>query len=303
MVDSRSATTFAWTIDDVGSGKPEWITATQSVLNRLSELDVRATLFVVPRPDGRPIAKDWRRFIEQAVADGHDVQLHGLTHENCWEFGPPNWPATDILPVLSQQFADVGDQWRPLHTRAALTKRISTGAAALRSEFGIEPSVFRAPCGATCKAMYAALTDSGIRYHSCEYISATGYDHLPHRQRTRAHDWNGRVPCNPFRWYHGVIEAPILNEWTWQGAWRHVDAMREVMRADVTRACSECRVAVPLMHTHGIGSNPDYAIEITQEAVETARQLGAGFATLGRFASDGSLDRAAVVEGPDILPY
>jgi hypothetical protein len=260
-------------------------------------------LFVVPRPGGNAIADDWRAFIERAVAQGHDVQLHGLTHEHCWEFGPPNWPATSILPSLAEEFRKVEAEWRPRHSQEALLARIEEGAAALKAEFGVTSAVFRAPCGAISKAMFGALAAAGIRYHSCEYISATGYDHLPHRRRTPVHEWADRVPHGPFRWYSRIIEVPILNEWTWQGAWRCEDAMPEVMRQDVTRACAECAVAVPLMHTHGIGSDADYAVRVTAEAVALATRLGARLGTLGELAADGTLDRAAVCDGPDRLEY
>jgi|GEM_PF-736063 len=303
MKPTTGQTAFAWTVDDVGSGDPRWIEDTQCVLDALRDDGVFATLFVVPRPGGKPVADDWRTFIMGALSDGHDVQLHGLTHENCWEFGPPNWPATSILPSLADEFRKVEAEWRPRHSEEALLARIREGAEALRSEFDVTPAVFRAPCGAICKAMFSALAAAGIRFHSCEYISATGYNHLPHRQRTPEHEWSERIPHDPFRWYGGVVEVPILNEWTWQGAWRHEDAMRSVMEQDVARACRECAVAVPLMHTHGIGSDRDYAARVTREAVALAERLGARFGTLAELVADGTLDGAAVAQGPDTLEY
>lgn len=295
-------TTFAWTIDDAGMGGERMIESVGRTASVLESRGLRATWFVVPRPGGEPLPEPWRAALLDARERGHDLQLHGLTHEDCYEFGPPNWPATDILPSLGPEFERRRAELSPRYTRERLRGRIAEGIERFETAFGARPSVFRAPCGAISRPMFEALADLGIRYHSCCYVSGTGYDHLPHRQRTVRHAWADTYPHRPFRWYAGVVEAPILNEWTWAGARRQQEAMFEAARADLDRIRVESPVAVLLSHTHGIADDYEHAFAVVDAVLEHLDRSGdRRFETLGELAASGELDRAATVDGPDLL--
>lgn len=72
-------TYFAFTVDDVGDaiGSPADL---REILRFLARWEVRATLFVVPAPGGKPIttAPEWCEVLSEAKALGHDLELHGL---------------------------------------------------------------------------------------------------------------------------------------------------------------------------------------------------------------------------------
>jgi len=261
---------------------------------------VRGTWFVIPKPRGKPLSDEWVAALIEARDAGHDLQLHGLTHEDCFEFGPPAWPATSISPDFQPEFDRRRDELMPRYRLQTLRARIEEGMAIFERDLGVKPSVFRAPCGAISKPMFAALRQVGIRYHTCVYISATGYEHLPHRAGRLEQEWTDEVPYCPFRWYSDIIEAPILNEYTWRGAGQRSGEFLELAKRDVDRIAAESPIAVLLMHTHGIADDYDHAFRLIDTVVEHAGST-ARFTTLGRLAASGALDSAATATGPDCL--
>jgi len=296
------ATWYVWTMDDVGAGGSDMVEAMRRVCALLQSRGVRMTLFVVPKPSGQPMSEEWVNALREAHAAGHDLQLHGLTHEDCFEFGPPNWPATDIMPAFIEEFERRRGELMPRYTLPNLRARIEEGLAIFRQRLGVEPTVFRAPCGAISKPMFEALQQVGIRYHSCMYISGTGYEHLPHRSGVIAQKWVSDIPHTPFRWYSGVVEVPILNEYTWRGAWQREQEFVALAKEDVSRIAQESNVAVLLTHTHGVGDNLDYALRLMDAVIEHVLTNGLGdFATLGELAANGHLEQAVRGTGPDIL--
>jgi hypothetical protein len=98
------------------------------------------------------MSEEWKTTLLTARDGGHDLQLHGLTHGDCYEFGPPNWPATAILPSLQTQFDNDREDLLPRYTVNALLARIAEGMEVFHRELGLVPTCFRAPCGAISKA-------------------------------------------------------------------------------------------------------------------------------------------------------
>ena len=134
------------------------------------------------------------------------------------------------------------------------------------------------------------------------FISGTGYDHLPHRPGAIAQRWVTDIPHTPFRWYSGVVELPVLNEYTWRGAWQREAEFLALAKEDVSRIAQESEVAVLLTHTHGVGDNLDYARRLIGSVIAHVRENGLGdFATLGELIASGRIEQAVRGAGPDIL--
>ena len=293
---------YVWSIDDAGSGGGEMVESLNRSCEFFESRGVRATWFVVPKSKEEPMTGDWKEALLKSRDGGHDLQLHGLTHADCYEFGPPAWPATSISPSYSSDFESRRDELMSRYTVEKLRGRIEEGIEIFERELGIHPTVFRAPCGAISKPMFEALKQVGISYHTCYYISASGYEHLPHRSGVIRQDWKGDVPNRPFRWYSGIIEAPILNEYTWRGAWQREEEFIALAKNDIDRAVQESPLVVFLMHTHGIADNYDYAFRVIDAVMEHLDgKSGWKCSTLGKLAESGELAQGATVEGPDIL--
>jgi peptidoglycan/xylan/chitin deacetylase (PgdA/CDA1 family) len=293
-------TTFVWSIDDAGAGGNDM--SLRRPCRFLESRGLRATWFAIPKPNGSSLTPAWREALVEARDAGHDLQLHGLTHEDCFEFGPPAWPATAISPSYVTEFERRRDELTPRYTRENLRGRIEQGLEIFERELGVRPTVFRAPCGAISRPMFEALAQVGIAYHTCAYISASGYEHLPHRSGLLTQDWTDAIPHRPFRWYSGIIEVPILNEYTWRGAWQREEDFIALAKQDLDRITAQSPVTVILMHTHGIADNYDYAFRLIDAVLEHLDERGQrSFSTLGELAETGALAQAAITTGPDLL--
>jgi len=296
-------TDFVWSIDDAGMGNTALVDATRRMARFFESRSLAATWLVVPKPGGQPLSAEWLAVLREARDRGHDLQLHGLTHADCFEFGPPAWPATSIRPAFVDEFAQRREELLPRYSVANLRARMEEGLEIFRRELEIDPVLFRAPCGAVSQAMFTALAQVGIGYHSCQYISGTGYQHLPHNSGDLTPVWTDEIPHRPYRWYADVVEAPILNEYTWRGAGARSQEFIELARRDASRIVQESPVAVILMHTHGIADDFDHACRLVDGLVEHAASLGDhSFTTLDALIRSDKLAAAATVSGPDNLP-
>lgn len=295
-------THYVWTMDDAGVGGTQMVEAMRRTCAFLESRGARLTLFVVPKPSGQPMSNEWVQALREVQAAGHDLQLHGLTHEDCFEFGPPNWPATVIVPAFVNEFERRREELMPRYTLPNLRARLEEGLDIFQQRLRTVPTVFRAPCGAMSKPMFGALRQVGIRYETGTFISGSGYEHLPHRSGVLAPNWLEDFPHTPFRWYSDVVEIPILNEYTWRGAWQREADFLALARADVARIGRESEVAVLLTHTHGVADNPEYALRLMDAVIEQVRSERLGdFATLGELVQNGVLEQAVRGQGPDVL--
>lgn len=296
-------TYFVWSIDDAGSGGSKMVESLRRTSQFFSSRGLGSTWFTVPKAGGRPLSSAWKEALIEARDAGHDLQLHGLTHADCYEFGPPIWPATSILPTLQTEFDQRREELMSRYTVPKLRARIEEGMEIFSNDLGVVSTVFRAPCGAISKPMFAALSEVGINYHTCMYISGTGYAHLPHNSGVLEQQWVDEIPHQPYRWYSNIIEVPIINEYTWQGSGQRSTEFIELAKQDLDRISQTSPIVVILMHTHGIADDYEHAFRLIDAVVEhVGRQSNAKFATLGELAASGALAQAATVEGPDILP-
>jgi hypothetical protein len=173
--------------------------------------------------------------------------------------------------------------------------------AIFREELGVEPTAFRAPCGAISKPLFTALHNAGIHYHSVMYISGSGYQHLPHNSGSLEQNWVDDIPHRPFVWYADVVEAPILNEYTWRGSGQRSSEFVDLARQDVERIAGKSPIAVLLMHTHGIADNYEHTFRLIDAVVEEVERNGGSFSTFADVIRSGELAAAATVSGPDLL--
>ncbi len=295
-------TTFVWSIDDAGLGDSYNVASLSRTCQFFDTRGIKSTWFVVPKPNNQPLAAEWKTALLEARDNGHDLQLHGLTHADCYEFGPPAWPAIAISPTMQPEFERRRAELMPRYTVANLRARLEEGMAIFEQELSIKPTVFRAPCGAISKPFFAALQAVGIRYHTVMYISGTGYEHLPHNSGVLAQSWVDTIPHQPFHWYNDIIEVPILNEYTWGGAGQRSAEFVELAKQDVARIGQESPIAVILMHTHGIANDYEHAFRLIDAVIEqVGKQPGSSFATLGELAASGALAKAAMTTGADLL--
>ena len=295
-------TTFAWTIDDAGWGDSVLVESLRKTTGFLRSRGIGSTCFAVPKPWGKAMSAEWKEALIAALGAGHEIQPLGLTHSDCYEFGPPAWPATSILPTLQSEFDERSEEYLQRYTVDKLRSRINEAKEIFSQDYGIEPAVFRAPCGAISKPMFRALREAGIGYHSGVFISGSGYGHVENNGAEISQEWVENIPYRPFRWYEDIVEVPILNEYTWHESGQRSDGFVELARQELDHIGEHSPVVVIMMHTHGNADDYEHTFRIIDAVADhVGRKPGASFATLGELAVSGALAAAATGEGPDIL--
>lgn len=295
-------TYYAWTIDDAGWGDSVLVGSLRRTTEFLDSRGHSATVFAVPKPWGETMSAEWKQALMAARDAAHDLQPLGLTHSDCYEFGPPAWPATSLLPTLQSEFDERGEEYLQRYTVEKLRSRIEKATEIFAQDYGVEPSVFRAPCGSISKPFFGALREAGINYHSGMFISGSGYGHVDEGGGDISQKWVDNIPYRPFRWYEDIIEVPILNEYTWHESGQRSDEFVGLAREDLDRISDHSPVVVIMMHTHGIADDYEHTFRVIDAVAEhVGGKPGASFATLGELAASDALAEAATVEGPDIL--
>ena len=138
----------------------------EPLLSALDETDTKATFFVVGS-----LASGWKKTLEQLSNCGHEIALHGHTHEFLAVLGPKKF-----------------------------TSELLEGKAAVEDAIGREIIGFRAP--------YFSLTKDSI--WAPEILHAAGFSFsssvLPAWNPQAGFP---KAPRNPFLWECGLVEFPV----------------------------------------------------------------------------------------------
>lgn len=106
--------------------------AIDDYLDLLDRYNIKATFFVLCSS-----LEHTKKYLERAVKAGHEIALHGLTHD---------------IPAQMD--------------RAELKKHLSEGKALLENEFGTAVAGYRAPCFAVTDDVIDVLRELGFEYDS-----------------------------------------------------------------------------------------------------------------------------------------
>ena len=202
-----------FTNDDAGAAaSPRAVEWFRTVVDWHNGIGVPGTFFWVPKPAGAEKAHElWRPALVEVREQGHDFQLHGLTHGGCLEFGVPQESTRRANPKPFEEYEANREHWEAEHCGANLQRKIEEGIAAYGSLFGGRPAVFRSPCLGVCPGMYEGLAAAGVRYSSSRTVNptATAYTIL---REPALRTWAPDFPCQPWVEPPGVTEVPALED-------------------------------------------------------------------------------------------
>lgn len=212
---------FILTSDDVGRDTTENF---NKFISLLDEYNIKCTFFAVPKPrDNIPLAenKEWIYVLKKAVNDGHDVQLHGYTHEQLECGIPPNF-MLDIVPSLKKKVAEERNEIEKNLELSKLVDRLSKSKEIFEKVMGYSPICFRSPLLATHENLYKALVKLGIKYNTNFVVNPTGWYYIvengkPIEERNYPeNNWNkeGIMPV-PTKAQESVTELPLSSEYSW----------------------------------------------------------------------------------------
>ncbi len=273
-------TFFALTNDDAGSGEPALFA---ELLDFLSVQRVPATFFVEPAAGGVPLTEkpEWLQLLHRALAEGHELQLHGY-HHGVFEFGVPPGFMLDIIPEARERWRRESEAVRAEHTLEILNDKIARGREIFRQAFGVDPAGFRSGCLAIGDDMYRALAGHGFRWSSNLVVNPMGWRYI-NRDYDAGEPWQPDIPPHPFPYKAGLIEVPILSEYTWYLRPEDEERHYALIRADFDRVRREGGAFLSLSHFYAMTGEWRTGLRVYERLFAHARAQGAvRFCTVGQ---------------------
>ena len=242
-------TFFVLTNDDAGGQQPERF---EELLDFLAQVQVPATFFVIPAAGGEQLDKkpQWLNLLHRALDEGHELQLHGFVH-GAFEFGVPPDFMLDIMPDQKARWAQEPQAIQADHILDILTDKLTRGKEIFHRALGYEPLGFRSGCLAICDNMHRALAGLGFHWTSNLVVNPMGWRYI-NRQYAAGEPWQPDVPPHPFTYQAGLVEVPMLSEYTWYLREADLDRHFDLARADWDKAGPASGVFVTLSHYYAM---------------------------------------------------
>ena len=204
---------FVLTNDDAGGANPHLF---RELLDFLAVQKIPATFFVVPMSGGIPLDQkpEWLDLLRRAMSEGHELQLHAFDHGSTFEFGVPPGFMLDIIPDAKTRWEREPEVIQAEHTVERMRDRIERGKEIFSRALGFEPRGFRGPCLSMCGATYQALAETGFRWSSNLVVNPMGWRYI-NGDYDAGEPWQPGIPPQPFPYQSGMIEVPMISEYTW----------------------------------------------------------------------------------------
>lgn len=251
---------FIMTSDDVGRDSVENF---DKFISFLDKHEIKCTFFAVPKPrDNAPLIENklWIDALKKAIKNGHDVQLHGFTHEK-FECGFPDGlvlelyekeTRKELLKKIEEEREDIEENL----TLEKLFERLSNSKIAFEKIFGYSPFCFRSTLLGTCGNFYEALSKTGIKYCSNLVVNPRGWGQIA-GEKTGKSEWDKSVTPLLTKVEHGVTELPISCEYTWFLKEEQIEKAVEMMKEDAHKIAKiKNAFMIPLSHFYAIIKNP-----------------------------------------------
>ena len=95
-----------------------------------------------------------------------------------------------------------------------MSDRIARGKAIFERALGYAPTGFRGPCLSMSANTYQALANHGFVWSSNEVVNPMGWRYI-NKDYDAGEPWQPNVPPHPYRYTAGIIEIPMVSEYTW----------------------------------------------------------------------------------------
>lgn len=247
-----------FTVDDVCYDGYSTEGHLERLLRFFGDYHITATFFVVPLVQGQRLDQR-RRYVEilkRAIADGHEVGLHGLEHDR-FEFGVPpemilalphEGPARERLAEHRKEIEE------SLQVRC-LRERLRLGQDILEQGIGRKAAGFRAPALSTCENLFHALDAERFTYDSSRCLQEAGWDILNGipvvpRAITRERFYSLQYP--------GALRTlPLTTDYTWYLGRDRYDITLDLAKHDFD-ACAAAGIPfTPVCHVSPIQEGED----------------------------------------------
>jgi peptidoglycan/xylan/chitin deacetylase (PgdA/CDA1 family) len=267
-----SETMFALTNDDAGGGNPHLF---EELLDFLAEQEVPATFFVVPMSGGNPLVEKpaWMTLLQRALDEGHDLQLHAYDHSSTFEFGVPPGFMLDIIPEAKTRWETDPDAVRAKHTLQLMTDRLRRSKEGFEQALGFSPQGFRGPCLSMSDNTYRALAENGLTWSSNRVVNPMGWRYI-NRDYDAGEPWQPDVAPHPYRYKAGLIEIPMISEYTWYLEEGDIDIHFDLVRRDYDRVREVGGTFVTLSHYYAMTGEWTAGLRVYERLFAYTRELG-----------------------------
>lgn len=266
---------FILTSDDVGRGDVEDF---NKFISLLKEYGIKATFFAVPKPrDNIPLNenKDWISALKNAVKEGHDIQLHGFTHERL-ECGFPDDFIWSLYPEnerenLKKSIIENREKIEKNLEFNKLIERLFQSKKIFEEVMGYSPVCFRSPLLGTHKNLYKALAKLKIKFSSNVVMNPNGWNYI--KNNITKKEWNkkGILPV-PTKMQEGIVELPISCEYNWFLENNDFERAFELMKDDAEKISRmENAFMMPLSHFYAVVKSP-VGIELYRRFFDWAKK-------------------------------
>lgn len=244
---------YCLTVDDVALEGYSSEAHVEHLLDFFAAEDIKATFFVVPRINRRPLRQGgpYSRFFAEAQKAGHALAQHGLDHDRFQTGIPPKM----ILDLPHEgparmHLARHRDEIEQALTVNRLRECLREGRTILEDATGIAIDGFRAPCLSTCDNLFTALEEEGYRYDSSRCFQKGAWDLL-----------NGKEPIvcpitrelyNAYQMPGRMRTFPLSAEYTWYLTRDKFDAFLDLAKHDFDACLNEGIPFVPMCHVSPI---------------------------------------------------
>lgn len=270
---------FGFTVDDIGYDGYSTEEHLRNILDFCDELKIKATFFAVPIVKGKRLDKrpEYISILKEAIANGHEVSQHGLTHDR-FEVGIPPQMILDLphegptREYLQKNRTSIEES----HTVPKIRKTLATGREIIENAIGDKIVGFRSPALQSCPSMFVALEAEGYEYDSSVYMQEAGWDIINGIEFTPA-EINKSVFKNARKTSYS-LELPLTAEYTWYLGKQKRNSAYELALHDF-KACAKAGIPfVNVSHVSPIqeGDDGNLGFDFYRNLISEARDESPG---------------------------
>ena len=276
---------FAFTVDDVCLKNFSSVAGFQQLLDFLKQEGVPATFFVVPFDSDIPLYKkpEWVEVLQKALSAGHELALHGYRHQ-AFEWGIPPEFIMAYEHEESRRLAENRPEIESHFTAEKFSAKLKLGRDIFEQALSFRPDGFRAPYAATCPALMPALKSCGFVYDSTLIINPKGWKYVV-KDYTPGIIWRDDVPHSPFKHAAGLVEIPIMAEYTWFLKASDVERHFRLIKEDFDLSAETGGTMLSLCHVGPVTGPNDSGLEVYRRLFRHARKQDVIFRTLNNIAA------------------
>jgi peptidoglycan/xylan/chitin deacetylase (PgdA/CDA1 family) len=263
---------FSFTVDDVVLKDFSSVEGFLELLEFLKKQRIPGTFFVVPFNQDIPLYErpGWVSALKKALSEGHELQLHGLRHQ-AFEWGIP----PDFIMAYEHKERERLERERAeiegTFTVAAFKEKLARGIEIFTRALGHRPTGFRAPYASTHPNLFQALAECGFTYDSSLIVNPKGWRYIV-QNYTPGITWNKDVSPLPRKYHPGLVEIPIMAEYTWFLKEEDIERHYQLIKEDLDKISESGGVMVPVCHVGPVTGVNRAGLKVYERLLAYARE-------------------------------